>query len=227
MKDMILYHGSRGGLDGKIAPISRARTDFGKGFYLGTNDLQAKGLICNEEDAVFYTVKLKLSEIPEERILTLTGKDWLYTVLANRKKVPQFNELKIAEEYLDLMEQYDVIIGPIADDRMNTAIKRFIENGLTDKGLEACLKSVNYGYQFVLKTPFACDKIEIISSYELSEKEKEDIFAYNKKLKEDGDEVIRQITTDYLRDGLYLAEMIEEERNREVCFQEEYNEQER
>ena len=40
-KDIILYHGSRGGIDGDIAPISRARCDFGQGFYLGEEEKQA------------------------------------------------------------------------------------------------------------------------------------------------------------------------------------------
>ena len=32
---VILYHGSRGGTEGDIAPVSRAGCDFGKGFYIG------------------------------------------------------------------------------------------------------------------------------------------------------------------------------------------------
>ena len=42
MEDLILYHGSRGGLHGPIAPKSRVRCDFGKGFYMGTDENQAK-----------------------------------------------------------------------------------------------------------------------------------------------------------------------------------------
>lgn len=90
--------------------------------YLGTNDAQAKGLVSNEKEAVLYTVLLKLSEIPKEKILTLTGEDWVYTVMANRRKCRQFDELNIAQVYLDLTNNYDVIIGAIADDKMNTAV---------------------------------------------------------------------------------------------------------
>ena len=42
MKDKILFHGSRGGIDGNIKPISRVRCDFGKGFYMGEDSNQAK-----------------------------------------------------------------------------------------------------------------------------------------------------------------------------------------
>lgn len=53
MKDIILYHGSRGGIEGNIKPESREKCDFGKGFYLGENPMQVRGLICGDSDPVF------------------------------------------------------------------------------------------------------------------------------------------------------------------------------
>ena len=59
MEDLILYHGSRGGLQGPIAPISRVRCDFGKGFYMGTNEIQAKFMdscpFCGNEAYQWFT----------------------------------------------------------------------------------------------------------------------------------------------------------------------------
>ena len=97
MKDIILYHGSRGGLDGPIRPESRIRCDFGKGFYMGESQEQAKSLIIEDSSPVFYTIKLKLSEIPDNKILLLKDYDWLYAVLSNRQKIQEFNELEISE----------------------------------------------------------------------------------------------------------------------------------
>lgn len=146
MEDIILFHGSRGGIDGDISPISRARCDFGQGFYMGKDAKQAKSLIVDDPSPYFYTLRLKLSEIPEDRILNLSNnKDWLYTILANRKRIPEFNELDIAKEYLDKCKKYDIIIGPIADDKMTDAMQRFASYGLTDKGLIECLQSIKYG----------------------------------------------------------------------------------
>ena len=61
--DLIVYHGSRKGLQGKIEPISREFCDFGKGFYLGTNPVQSLTLVCDEEKPVFYTMKLNLTDL--------------------------------------------------------------------------------------------------------------------------------------------------------------------
>ena len=71
MDDVTLYHGSRSGIVGKIKPISREKCDFGKGFYMGTIPEQTKGLVVNQEKPVFYEMKFRLSEIPEDRILKL------------------------------------------------------------------------------------------------------------------------------------------------------------
>lgn len=44
---MTLYHGSKDRIRRAIAPVSRERCDFGKGFYMGTDRAQPLTLICN------------------------------------------------------------------------------------------------------------------------------------------------------------------------------------
>ena len=69
-----LYHGSKKGIDGEIAPISRSECDFGRGFYMGTVPLQPLTLVCNEEKPVLYTVDLDLQGL---KVLTVDiGMDW-------------------------------------------------------------------------------------------------------------------------------------------------------
>lgn len=183
MKDIILYHGSRGGIEGPIRPSSRERCDFGRGFYLGTNPLQVKGLVINDPAPMFYECRLKLSEIPEDRILVLSGQQWIEVVLANRKKCEEFNGLRLAKRWLEDLNNYDVVIGPIADDRMNYAIQRFSEYTLTDKALEACLSKVNYGMQYVLKTEFACSKVEILLERDIYGSELSQIRNYSDRMR--------------------------------------------
>ena len=56
-----LYQGSKASILSEIAPISRERCDFGKGFYMGTDRTQPLTLICNYPKAKLYTVSLDLS----------------------------------------------------------------------------------------------------------------------------------------------------------------------
>lgn len=80
-----LYHGSKSGLRGAIAPISREHCDFGKGFYMGTDRTQPLTLICNYPDARLYTLSVNLTDL---KILDVeVGLDWALLVAYNRGKM--------------------------------------------------------------------------------------------------------------------------------------------
>ena len=65
---LVLYHGSKKGISGEIAPISREECDFGSGFYMGTSTLQPLSLICNEDKPKFYAVELDLTGLKWKKI---------------------------------------------------------------------------------------------------------------------------------------------------------------
>lgn len=215
MNDIILYHGSRGGIDGDIKPNSRLRCDFGRGFYMGENPMQVKGLVVEDAAPMLYTLKLKLSEIPEDKILILKDNEWLHAILSYRKKVPEFNQLEVSKYWLKELQKYDIIIGKIADDRMNAAMQRFTDYGLTDEGLITCLQSVDYGNQIVAKTPYACSKIEIINEREIFGKEIDDIRKYAVQKREESKYIVQEMTKRYQRKGLYLNEIIDNLKNQD------------
>ncbi|MDD6072256.1 MAG: DUF3990 domain-containing protein, partial [Clostridiales bacterium] len=60
---VLLYHGSKSGIEGNIAPKSRKQCDFGEGFYMGTEPSQALTLICDYESAKFYIVSISVDEL--------------------------------------------------------------------------------------------------------------------------------------------------------------------
>lgn len=211
MNDIILYHGSRGGLEGPIQPASRPRCDFGRGFYMGTNPEQVQALVSNDSYPVFYTLKLRLSEIPEKRIYVPNEKEWLQLILSCRKQVPAYSKLPIAEETLQKIQNYDIVVGPISDDRMKYAMTAFGTGALTDEGLLACLQYVDYGTQYVALTEYACSKIDIISERVLDDAEVTAIQAFANEKKEEGKDIVKKMIRQYRGQGLYLDEIIERE----------------
>lgn len=217
-RDIILYHGSRGGISGKIKPCSRERCDFGRGFYLGDDPMQTKGIIAADSSPYWYEVHLRLSEIPDNRKIYISGMDWLYTVLAYRDRVPEFSKLNMVQQMKNKYEKYDVIAGPIADDRMNTAIRRFEEDALTDVALMHCLSYVQYGLQYVLKTPAACSKVDILNYHALDDSEIDNISHYAELKRLEGKDVVRDMGRKYRTEGYVLSELIEQlkERDQEI-----------
>lgn len=214
-KEIFLYHGSRGGIEGAIQPISRSRCDFGKGFYLGDNPMQAKGLVAADPDPFLYEMKLHLDRFPPQSLVSLNGEQWLYTVLACRNRVPEFSKLKLAKHALDLVKRAQIIAGPIADDRMNEAIRRFEQNGMTDQALMKCLQSVDYGLQYVLKTSFACKQIEILSYHEVYNQEMQQARDYTDRKRQEGSNIVNQMCAKYNRSGKFLYELIEEQKEKD------------
>ena len=210
-KDLILYHGSKGGIDGEIMPISRVRCDFGKGFYMGTDINQAKEIIVNDDNPYYYKVELKISEIPKDKILVLDNNLWIKMVLANRKQVPEFNNLHLAKELLNTISKYDIVVGNIADDKMREAFSAFADNSLTDEGLFYCLDHVDYGMQVVAKTEYACSKISILEEKKLYGKELEDATQNAVLRRYECRNIVNEAKKKFNRVGMRLFDFIENE----------------
>ena len=111
-----LYHGSKSGIVGDIAPSSREHCDFGKGFYMGTEKAQPLTLICNYPDAKLYTVNVDLSGL---KILDIeVGIDWALLVAYNRGKMDSVKGTAIYNRIAEMADGCDMLIGFIANDRM-------------------------------------------------------------------------------------------------------------
>ena len=58
-----LFHGLKSGIEGKIRPVSRELCDFGKGFYMGTEQEQPvtmKMLLCTSWNLIQQISILKI-----------------------------------------------------------------------------------------------------------------------------------------------------------------------
>lgn len=103
-KILTLYHGSRSGIRGPIAPISRERCDFGKGFYMGTDISQPLTLICNYSDAKIYTLSVNLNDL---KILNMEeGLDWALLVAYYRGKMELVRGSRIYKLFAKMGKQY-------------------------------------------------------------------------------------------------------------------------
>ncbi len=156
-----LYHGSKSGIHGAIAPISREHCDFGKGFYMGTDRKQPLTLICNYPKAKIYTLSVNLSDL---KILDVEpGLDWALLVAYNRGKMETAKHLTIYNRIKNLSKDCDMIVGYIANDRMFVVLDRFFNGEITDLALINSLSALKLGRQYVALTKKACQKIKIHS----------------------------------------------------------------
>ena len=145
-----LYHGSKSGIRGAIAPISREHCDFGKGFYMGTNRTQPLTLIYNYPNAKIYTLSVDLSNL---KILDVeVGLDWALLVAYHRGKMDSVKNSPIYNKFADFSKNCDMIIGYIANDRMFVVLDRFFNGEITDIALINSLSALKLGRQYAALT---------------------------------------------------------------------------
>ncbi len=208
MKNIItLYHGSKSGIHGEIAPKSRDRCDFGKGFYMGTDRMQSLTLICNYPKAKLYTLALDISQL---NLLNVeVGLEWALLVAYNRGKMDSAKDSRLYKKYSTLTANFDMIVGYIANDRMFVVLDRFFNGEITDLALIHSLSALKLGRQYVALNEKACQKIKILKEESLSE---DDRIAW-KKISEanrsKGITLAEKICREYRREGRFFDEIIE------------------
>ena len=203
---LILYHGSKNGIVGDIAPISRSECDFGSGFYMGTSTLQPLTLICAEEKPKFYTVELDLSGL---KVLNVEiGIEWALLIAYYRKEMESAVGTEIYEKYANYAKGYDIIIGYIANDRMYTELSRFFNKTLTDTALVHCLSALDLGKQYVAITEKACKQIKILKEESLSQLELAILRDMSVKRRKEGIALADEIEVKYRREGKFFDEIL-------------------
>lgn len=203
---LILYHGSKKGITGDVAPISREECDFGRGFYMGTSTLQPLTLICNEEKPKFYAVELDLTGL---KVLTVdVGMDWAMLIAYHRKEMESAKGTAVYEKYAHMADGYDVIIGYIANDRMYTELFRFFNKTLTDVALINCLSALDLGKQYVAISEKACRQIKILKEEPLSPLELALLKDMSAERRKEGVALAEEIEVKYRREGKFFDEIL-------------------
>lgn len=203
-----LYHGSKSGINGAIAPISRKQCDFGRGFYMGTERTQPLTLICNYPDAILYTLHIDL--ISDLKILELEiGLDWALLIAYNRGKMEAVKNSKIYQKYQKMSASYDIIIGNIANDRMFVVLDRFFHGEITDQALIHCLSALQLGKQYVALTEKACKCIQIVDKQRLSKESLDKLKKQSELNRQQGIAMANEICRNYRREGQYFDEIIQ------------------
>jgi hypothetical protein len=148
---MKLYHGTNAIIEAVDLNQSRVGKDFGLGFYL-TPDKQIASRQAERKYAQYveglarvYEYDVDEEELAKLKVLSFDGYslEWARFVLKNRKN-------RIREQLHD----YDIVIGPIADDVVGYQIRRVEEGIITE---EQFLEEIKY-HTVTIQYLFATEK---------------------------------------------------------------------
>lgn len=204
---VLLYHGSKSGIEGAIAPISREHCDFGKGFYMGTDPSQALTLICDYDKSKLYIVSLDTSIL---NILDVPANiEWAMLVAFHRGRMDSIKESPLYQKYHAISDNKDLIIGCIANDRMFYVIDNFFLGNITDKALVNSLSALQLGKQYVAVSKKGCNAVKIEKEIELSHLERMFIKEIAEQNRAKGISFANDICKNYRREGLFFDEILE------------------
>lgn len=205
--EFLLYHGSDGGLHEKISCKKNVGAcDFGSGFYTGDNLNQAENRVANKKDAYLYTFKFdakdySVFDFKDDVVL------WALYVGHNRKYIDTIPS-NFSEKFSNIDES-DIIVGYIADDKISYVFRDFLDGNITDVCLAECLKLVKYGKQYVFKTQSAIDDCLMpYRNYKLTTSMKKASVQWSSTLKNNLDIQLARLKKKYRGSGKFIDEYI-------------------
>lgn len=152
---LTLYHGTTKCFDIVDLSKSHNRRDFGMGFYTTILENQAKEwayrLALREKCKEYYVCQYTFFEDEKLKIRRFDGlsKEWLEFIKENRSKG-------------GLQHNYDVVIGPVADDNTMETVQLYISNILTSEEAVERLRYNKVNNQVSFHTKKALENLEFI-----------------------------------------------------------------
>ena len=201
----VLFHGSKTGLDRISSDGSRDNCDFGKGFYLGETYEQALSFVCENKNSSVYSFVCTFEGL---NVLEFDcSLDWMLSICHYRKTLKGYdNSLKI-QELIKKIEKADLIIAPIADNRMFYIMTLFAEGEINADVALHSLSASKLGKQYIFKTEKAIDKIKSIERYYLCQEEKNDSIAKLSQRTLEIETKLKLAKREF-RNGLYIEELL-------------------
>lgn len=205
---VLLYHGSKSGIEGDIAPKSRKQCDFGAGFYMGTEPSQALTLICDYESAKFYIVSISVDNLA---VLDVPADlEWAMIVAYHRGRMEKIKGTPFYSKYQEMTKDKDLVIGSIANDRMFFFIDNFFIGNITDAALINSLSALELGKQYVAVTQRGCDAVRIEKEIPISYLEKLFMKDVSEANRVKGSSLANDICRNYRREGLFFDEILDQ-----------------
>ena len=205
---ILLYHGSKSGIVGEIAPKSREMCDFGKGFYMSTDPGQPLTLICDFEKSKFYVVSVDMKNL--DTIEIKADLDWAMLVAYHRGRMEQIKGTALYDKYSKIDAGKDIVIGSIANDRMFYVLDNFFTGVITDMALVNSLSALKFGKQYVATTEKACAAVRVEKEIPLSLLERRFLQDESDANRQRDVSLANDICKNYRRDGKFFDEILDE-----------------
>lgn len=164
----VCSHGSRTYIKGEIrldlnTPDNPDRSgdtnDFANGFYLGQNLSQACMFVGEEPNSSLYILTFDPKGL--KCAYFDVDENWMLAVGLFRNRLTEYENHPKLTYIKDKVDGCDFVFAPIADNKIFEVIDAFTSGEITDLQCLYALSATHLGYQYVLKSQRALDKLQI------------------------------------------------------------------
>ena len=201
----VLFHGSKAGLSEITISGARANCDFGKGFYLGETYAQALAFVCENEKSSVYSFGYSLEGLKTKRFDC--SMEWMMAICHYRGTLGSYSKNAMVRAIVDEIEAADVIIAPIADNKMFYIMTQFTDGEINADVALHSLSASRLGLQYIFRTDKALKKLTPIEKHYLCVPEREDCKKLLNERSYEIDTKLKLAKREF-RTGLYIEELL-------------------
>lgn len=202
--DKTLFHGSKYGLSEISVENARSNCDFGKGFYLGETYNQALSFVCENEKSSVYSFNYSLDGLKVKKFNC--DLDWMIAICYYRGTLKDYSDKKIVKKVVSEIEKSDVVIAPIADNKMFYIMAQFTEGEINADVALHSLSASKLGNQYIFKTEKSLDNLVPLEKYYLCIPEREDCRRYLNERSFEIDTKLKLAKREF-KNGLFIEEI--------------------
>ena len=208
-ENLVLFHGAKRAFSMPIDFLanSKSNNDFGVGFYLGESFEQGANYISVLNQNFVYCFCLNMRNLKTYAFNVNT--EWMIAISYFRGWLNDYKGNPLIQQLIGKLSECDVIIAPIADNRMFDIIAEFVGNEITDEQCRHALAATNLGNQYVLKTKKAAAGMSLLKEMFVCQKEKNNFLANRASLANNGSQKVKLARIQYKNKGRYIEEILQ------------------
>ncbi len=205
---ILLFHGSKNRISEELSlRYSKNRNDFGVGFYCGQNYKQAAGFVADYPDPAVYAYGINIRKF---KVLHFDiNIDWALTIAYYRGFLNNHTDSSILRKLIQPTQNCDLIIAPIANNRIFDQIRMFTDGLISAEACTAALSALDLGNQYVFKNPETLSRIGYLKQFYLCKDEKNDLLKEANRQQNRSVNKLNDIYRQY-RNGHFIEDLLYE-----------------
>ena len=203
---ILLYHGSRYGLESIDFKGSKKNADFSNGFYLSLSLDSAINFVEDIKYSSVYVFEAFLDDL--DIIEFKCDEEWMLLICYFRGYLEEYKNSPLIKKLLNKIKDKDLIIAPIADNKMYQILGSFASGMISSSVAMHSLSASRLGNQYVFKSKKGISRLKFLSRFYISTSEREDV---KKESKEQASLISSKLNLAkriYKKEGKFIDEIL-------------------